>query len=374
MKLLVDVKVFKKFVERLASVAPKSPIIQSAVYAYLFISDGVVYGTATDTRESITLPLAAEINKEGEMLFPVHDAIKLLKGLSGEAMVHADGKNIHFKCGKVKAKWGFVAASTFPSVEHTPEGGIKVKAKAVADALRRAATMIMVDMTRANLSGPYTTITKGHIQSLGISGYGIVEVERDVEGLADGELEQFLVHLDQCDGLIKAFHDAGDEATVVVSDNRVFVSHDGYEFSARLLGKSALPQYKMLIPPTEDIERTFTFDVAEIVDTLDRASYFSESGKDSAPSFFLALESGSVFIRSVEDVKGSFEEEVSAEIEGEASDFSVAFQHSLFSRILRAIEGAKKLKVSFKDKLSPAIISSDEVEGVSSILMPIRVE
>jgi DNA polymerase III sliding clamp (beta) subunit (PCNA family) len=147
--------------------------------------------------------------------------------------------------------------------------------------------------------------------------------------------------------------------------NAAFIDMPGCLFICRKLTGS-FPNYQLVIPKNND--RSVTFDVAEALGAVKRASMMA--GETTSRSLAFQVSSGEISITAKSPENGEADERIEAEYEGDGMYFSFQFPYLL--GFLNVISDSKKCSLAFGGPNDPALFSIDETYRY--ILMPQRAE
>jgi len=327
--------------------------------------DQTVEFTATNLEIAITTSIEAEVVSEGKITLPSRllvNYISLLK--NGEVdvkLLSAETVKIISRDSETKIKG--ISAEEFPDVPtFTPNFTFSLSGEVLKKAIERVAFACSASSARPVLSGVLFWVKGNELRMVGTDSYRLSE---QVIALADDlDEEKYIVPARTLQELSRII-EAKDDIKINVSKNQILFSTNSTEISSRLI-EGNFPDYKRIIPA--DKKGTFTVSRSDLTLAVKRAGIFAKEMDNNIIKVELSNEG--LKITTDETEIGSGNTLVDGEIQGEGG--TVALNAVYFLDILQVLH-SENVRIVVKEPLAPVKILSEEDDGFTYILMPLKV-
>lgn len=162
---------------------------------------------------------------------------------------------------------------------------------------------------------------------------------------------------------IRKISEGTEETTVAFSKAKIRISSGNSIIISKLID-GEFPEYDRVIPKNNDklvrVDRKLIFDAVDRVSTI---------ATDKNKSIKLILESGKISFQIKSNDNGNASEEIEVDFQGDLIE--TGFNSRYFLEIIGQID-KEKINIYFKDGASPALIKTDDNDGLY-VIMPIRV-
>ena len=327
--------------------------------------DQTVEFTATNLEIAITTSIEAEVVSEGKITLPSRllvNYISLLK--NGEVdvkLLSADTVKIISRDSETKIKG--ISAEEFPDVPtFTPNFTFSLSGEVLKKAIERVAFACSASSARPVLSGVLFWVKGNELRMVGTDSYRLSE--QVIELADDLDEEKYIVPARTLQELSRII-EAKDDIKINVSKNQILFSTNSTEISSRLI-EGNFPDYKRIIPA--DKKGTFTVSRSDLTLAVKRAGIFAKEMDNNIIKVELSNEG--LKITTDETEIGSGNTLVDGEIQGEGE--TVALNAVYFLDILQVLH-SENVRIVVKEPLAPVKILSEEDDGFTYILMPLKV-
>lgn len=332
--------------------------------------DGQLQLAATDLEVGISSQHPCEVSKKGGVTVSAKKLFEIVRELPDEPVKIEVASNSYLAihCARSEFTLAGTTADEYPTLpSFSPEKQLKVQAVVLGEMIERTMYAASADETRYNLNGVYIERVDdiGKLRMVATDGHRLAYVDRalasDLDGFADGVIIPRKA-LSELKKLVD--EDDADEVSIGFEGNNGLVQKGDVTLMMRLI-EGEFPNYRQVIP--NEITQTLTLPTEPLVRALRRVALLSAE-RSRAVRF--ELTEGQLSLSSSNPDLGDAREEIDVDYEGET--ISIAFNARYLMDAL-SVSGAKEVKLSLKDALSPAqIVPTDDADALA-VVMPMRV-
>lgn len=321
--------------------------------------------SATDLDLSVTIRVAAKVEREGKVTLPARKLTDMVRALPA-SLVRVDGENEHvtLECEASRFRVHGLPAEDFPSFPSLDfDGGRSISAGDVDRLASRTAFAASTEDTRPILNGVLWEMREDTMQMVATNGHRLARYSIDAEG---GGSKDVIVPPKALIQVGRIF--APDDALTVAFDEKQigFRGETGVVFSRLIEGP--YPNYEQVIP--RDNDKNLRADKERLSSALRRMAVMA-SDQTHRVRFSLHDDTLEFFV-STPDV-GEGREEMPVDYEGEPID--IGFNANYLLEVLRAID-TDEIHMTFKAPERAALIrpSGDDDERYLCLVMPLRLQ
>ncbi len=327
--------------------------------------DQTVQFSATNLEIAITTSIEANIESEGEITLPSRllvNYISLLK--DGDVEIQGlSGDSVQITSRDSETKIKGISAEEFPDIpSFTPDFSFNISGEVLKKSIERVAFACSASSARPVLSGVLFWIKDKTLQMVGTDSYRLAE---QIIELSDELSEsKYIVPARTLQELSRII-DPKDDIKIDVSKNQILFSTHSTEISSRLIDGN-FPDYKRIIPVEQ--KGIFTVSRSDLILAVKRAGIFAKEMDNNIIKVELSHEG--LKITTDETEIGSGNTIVEGEIEGEEE--TVALNSVYFLDILQVLH-SQHVRIVVKEQLAPVKILSEDDDGFTYILMPLKI-
>ncbi len=307
----------------------------------------------SDFSENITIP--------GRKLFDIG------KGLPDEAVIEIEkveeGK-LKIKSKRSKFILSALDAKTFPLMETKDDSQTElvIKSNNIKDIVGKSSFAMAQQDVRYYLNGLYLFISGKEIFGVATDGHRLAK--SGVE--ASFDLQEPISAIIPRKGVIeidKQLENEGEELKVIISKNHIQISNKTSQAISKLIdGK--FPDYEKVIPA--DADKLVTVDCKTLKEALIRVSILSN---DRFRGVRLNFVENEIKVSANNPEKEEASDDIKASFSGEPVE--VGFNVNYLIDVLNVIK-TKKVKILLKDSSSSALLSPENDNLSSYVVMPLR--
>ncbi len=329
------------------------------------VKDQRVEFTATNLEIAISTSIEANVVSEGKITLPSRLLVNYVALLqNGEIDIKLlSGETVQITSRDSETKIKGISAEEFPDIPtFTPDFTFDLSGEVLKKAIERVAFACSASSARPVLSGVLFWINEKELRMVGTDSYRLSEQVIELsETLSESKYIVPARTLQELSRIIEA----KDDIKISVAKNQILFSTNTTEISSRLI-EGNFPDYKRIIPV--DKKGTFTVSRSDLTLAVKRAGIFAKEMDNNIIKVSLSNEG--LKITTDETEIGSGNTLVDGEIEGEGE--TVALNAVYFLDILQVLH-SESVRIIVKEQLAPVKILSEEDDGFTYILMPLKV-
>ncbi len=321
---------------------------------------------ATDLEASVRCSVPAKVDVAGRVTVPAKTFSELARELpnaeihmelAGDLLeIHAEGANYHLQT---------MPPEDFPSwPQLDPKATLTIGQGELGLMLGRVIFAIPARDPRKVLLGALFDVQSGQLSLIATDGKKMGFTRREVVDChGESEITAIVPHKILVE-LQRALGSEGEVRVMIAERQVAFDMGDVIFLSNKIDG--TFPNYSMVIPAPEDIQREVRFDRDEFAAVIRRASIISEE-KNNSIIIRVAPRKARITARTY-DV-GDFEGDLIVDYEGEP--FDIAFNHKYLTEIMRIMED-KAATMKIKQTKSPVLFVNESDLNTIYLVMPIK--
>jgi DNA polymerase-3 subunit beta len=321
---------------------------------------------ATDTDVSLRVPLAAEVEREGNVVLPARlflDVIRSLPSAQVSLELRPTHQDVEVVSGNATFDIRTLHAEDFPPFpEPDPSSAVILPADAFVTTALKVAGSASRDETRPVLTGILVSASANEVRMVATDSYRLSvkqttfqtplssSFEVNVPARALQELARIVTHAEE------------GELQVSVRQNQVVFVFGQVVLSSRLID-GQFPNYRQLVPET--FEHELRISGPELRDVVRRISLLAQK---NAP-LRLAFQPGELTVSAQTPDIGEARESLPVAFQGEPLE--IGFNPEFLRDGLEAIEDGDVI-VKLISPLRPGLLEAADESGFLYLIMPIR--
>jgi len=333
---------------------------------HLKAQDKTLYFTATNLEMTITFHIEADVQEAGEVTVPAKMFTSYINYLKDQKVdITVEGADVHLKTSDSKTNIKGIAASEFPPVpEVENEGGFKLSAGILKQAIGQVVFAAAMNTTRPILGGVYFSIDDSLLRMASTDSYRLSEKTLSVHSVT-GQVTCVVPARTVMElGAILDNVNSGDEMDVVVAKNQIQFKV-GVVTLVSCLIEGQFPNYKQIIPESSKTQLEFT--VSELGLVMKRINIFARENNNKV---IFRVKDGQVLVTTESTQYGDGEIVLSPIIHGEDNEIALNSQFLLESL---SHVGSSHVLVEMGEKTSPVVLKPKEAKDYVHIIMPLKI-
>jgi DNA polymerase III subunit beta len=325
-------------------------------------SDGTLTLTTTDLEVSARLSLGVQVTEDGMALIPARLIADTVKSLSDAPVdVEADQSQARIRCAAYEGALRLLPAEDFPSLQ--PPTGTRVVADSptFAEAVAQVARAASRDEARPVLTGVLLEVSREGVTLVATDSYRLAV--RELIATAAGEGRAIVPERAMSEAGRAAATVEKGEIEIFLDDSQVSFQVGQLTLTSRLI-EGEFPNYRQVIP--NDTQHQLALPAEPLQHALRRVALLSAE-RSRAIKFELA--EGKLSLSSNNPDLGEAREELDVDYAG--PPLAIAFNARYLIDAVGAC-GAKEVRISLRDPLSPALLAPTDDEDSLAVVMPMR--
>lgn len=348
-----------------ARVASTRSAIQALSGVQISASQQGVELRATDMDIGLRSPIAAEVQRPGEVVLPARLLLEVVRRLPGPSVsieLRPEQGDVELVAGSATFHLRTLRAEDFPEL---PERGgdttVTMPAPAFTETIARVSRSASRDETRPILTGVLVSAEGSTLRMVATDSYRLSVKETALEKpLAQGfEANVPARALEELSRLAGA---ETESIEIGVRGNQVVFSAGDATLSSRLID-GQFPNYRQLLP--EQFEHELTLDTAEFLEVVERISLMAQK---NAP-LRLSFTDGELRVSAQTPDVGEASDSFAVPFAGEP--FEIGFNPEFLIAGLQSA-AADKVVLKLISPLRPGLLESADGSGFLYLIMPIR--
>lgn len=347
-----------RFAERVISKNISLPILSTVL---LTAKDGQLKLSATNLEMGLNYWLGAKINQAGEIAVPARIFSEFIGQISDERLNLLIEKNvIYINSDHLKTRILGMEPKEFPLIPQVKSTGqFKVSAVDLRDGILGVLDAAAVSETRPELNGVFVALTKNKAEFAATDSFRLAEKIINLQATTEIGI---IIPRNTAIELVRIASENGQELTVSVADNQLFVVGENFEFISRLID-GHYPDYKKIIP--EKFIALAKINKANLEKNIRTAAIFSSSISDIK----IKVEDGLMTITAKNSDRGEIDATLDCQLKNEPFELSLNYHYLLDG--LKTIP-TENVLIQFTGDGSPLVLKSDERQDQTYLIMPLR--
>jgi DNA polymerase-3 subunit beta len=322
--------------------------------------------TTTNLELAIIERVNAKIKKPGTITIPARLLAEFVQNLTRGSEVSLKGSEgkLVITEGKNHSTINGIIADEFPELPEIDEAKalkFKISALDFKDGVAKVAICASNDTSRPVLTGVFFNSLDGAIYIAATDGYRLAE-KKFITGVNDDL--KVVVPAVALQEVVRSSAEDDAEIEIVLSDEQVKFKVEETEVISKVINGS-FPDYRQLIPKKSEINLLVEKD--ELARIVKLAGLFARETGGSI-IFEARSENSSLSARAVASEIGENDSEIPVETDG---DGKITLSSKFITDAINAVSD-KKIRLSFSEKLAPAVIKPEKGDDYIHIIMPLK--
>lgn len=370
MRFTIEKDVFLKALGKIQSIVEKRNTIPVLANVLLEATDGDLQVTATDLEVGMRSSYPANIIKPGRVTVSAKKLHEIIKELPDRDVAFNAKENnwIEVQCGKAQFNIVGLAADEYPHfLQLHQETGIVISSGLCKQMIDKTLFAISQDESKYNLNGIYMRFIpggQGALRMVATDGHRLSLIDRQIDGQIPAELERGIILPRKGVLELKRLAEEGDaDLNIGFHDNNAVV-RKGQTVVVMRLVDGEFPDYERVIPKSNDKEALIPVDT--FLHALRRMLILSS---EKSRGVKMRIAPGLLEVSSSNPELGDAREELDIDYQGDET--TIGFNARYLLDILQ-VQDALRVRVIFRDQLSPTLLRSDQEDGFMAVVMPMR--
>ena len=359
-------------VEKAVSAKNTVPVLSGIMIS---AKDNRVTFRATDLEMAIECTVNTPVEEEGELVAPGRKLSQLAKGLSAGNIIleSSDCENLLIKYNRGQISMPCYDTEEFPLLP-AASGDIsgKIPVKVFRRLVRQTGIAASMDELRPVFTGMMLEIKDNDITFVATDthrltvGRGVWQGSGEKTVIVPNKVMQEVARLAANDD---------DNIHITVSKSQVFFGFANLQIASRLI-MGQFPDYRQVIPGDETFISRICVSRTALIESLELASVVSrEISKGRGSIIRLTLEEDKINLYSSSQDEGTFDENVSALVEGEKLELNYNARYLL--DVLRVMDD-ERIELRLTGANTPGIIQADVEDKTDKdrflyLILPVRI-
>ncbi len=321
---------------------------------------------ATDTEVGLRVPLAAQVERPGEVVVPARLFLDVIRALPADTVtleLRTAEQDLEIVSGSATFHLRTLRLDDFPPLPAPDEQSrVSVPAQAFAETVAKVARSASRDETRPVLTGILVSASGQELRMVATDSYRLSVMETALETALAGSFEANVPARALQELARIAQHTDAEELSVSVGQNQAVFEVGGVVLSSRLID-GQFPNYRQLLP--DAVEHELRIASGELADVVRRVSLLAQK---NAP-LRLAFDEGQLTVSAQTPDVGEASEVLPVPFRGER--FEIGFNPEFLRDGVESVDSGDVL-VKLISPLRPGLIESADDGGFVYLIMPIR--
>lgn len=371
MNFTIEKETFLKGLGRIQGIVEKRNTIPVLANVLLEGSDGELHVTATDLEVGMRSSYPANIGKPGKITVSAKKLYEIIKELPDREVAFNAKDNcwIEVRCGKALFNIVGLAADEFPNFPQSNQmKGIALSSALCKEVIEKTFFAMSQDESKYNLNGIYLRASDNNgtaqLRLVATDGHRLSMIEKPISGTVPDELKRGLILPRKGVLELKRLAEEGDADLILnFQDNNAVVRKEQTVIVMRLVD-GEFPDYERVIPKTNDQEALIAVD--PFLHALRRMLILSS---EKSRGVKMQLKPGLLEVSSSNPELGDAREELDLDYQG--PEITIGFNARYLLDILQ-VQDEIRVRMIFKDQLSPGLLRPEKGEGFLAVVMPMR--
>lgn len=347
-----------RFAERVISKNISLPILSTVL---LKAKDGQFRLSATNLEMGLNYWLGAKIDQPGEIAVPARIFSEFIGQIGDERLNLSVEKNvIHINSDRYKTRILGMEPKEFPLIPKSKNTSqFKISAADLRDGILGVLDATALTETRPELNGVFMALDKNKAVFAATDSFRLAEKTIALQATTEIKI---IIPRSTAAELVRIADENGQELTVNVADNQLFVAGENFEFISRLID-GRYPDYKKIIP--EKFISLAKTNKADFERNIRTAGIFSSSISDIK----IKAEDNLMTITAKNSDRGEIDAAADCQLKNEPFEISLNYRYLLDG--LKTIPGENVI-IQFTGDGSPLVLKGDERQDQTYLIMPLR--
>ncbi len=320
--------------------------------------------TGYDFEMAIITTIECDVIEQGEVVVSARLFGEMVRKIDSDLIEIEveDNNSTTIKGGITKYDVLGIDPGEYPSLPNPElEKTVEIEPEILSDMVNTTIYAVATDEKRPAHTGELFCFTQNKLKIVALDGFRLAITEREI--VCDKEIEIIIPHKTMSDA-VKLLCESDEKINILANKRFVMFFNSTFTIISRLIEGEFL-DYEGVIPNTATT--TITVDVREFIDVIERASLMiTEKLKNPLRILF---DSENLIHVNCHTSLGRFEDEITAEIEGESIE--VGFNNKYLLDALRN-SGQEKVVFEIMGALSPIKIKPLDNDKFLFLVLPVR--
>ena len=369
MKLIITKENLIKALQKIIGVVEKRQTMPILSHILIRRNENSCEVVASDLEVQLTSDLLLEDGSDlaEELTIPGRKLFDIGKGLPDGAVLEIEKEDegkLKIKSKKSKFILAALDAKTFPLMEPEEENSVNfsLKSSDFKDIVHKTSFAMAQQDVRYYLNGLYMFITHKDVSGVATDGHRLAKAGISAELSLQDNVSAIIPRKGVIE-IDKQLEEVGEELKVAISKNHLQVINRNSSAISKLIdGK--FPDYEKVIPA--DADKQVMVDCKLLKEALIRVSILSN---DRFRGVRLSFEEDEIKVSANNPEKEEATDDIKAEFRGESLE--LGFNVNYLIDVLNVIK-TKKVQIRLKDANSSALLSPENDNSSSYVVMPLR--
>ena len=325
---------------------------------------------STNLEMSVSIPIGAKVEKEGEITIPARTITELISNLTpGPINLSAEKEILKISAANFESSISGINAAEFPVVPHdVGTQNIKISSENFLDALNTVLFAVSTDETRPVLTGVLVIIRKNELLMVATDGFRLSQKKIKIEGFK--EEKKVIIPKNALSEILRLGPESGTiDFSFKEKENQVIFAVSDTVLATRVIDGD-FPDYERIIPKTSRLK--VSLDREEFLRAIKLASVFA---KEAANVVKLNAGGRYLEVSAESSQSGSQITKVDAKSQGlsDSDTFLIAFNFRFLEDFLNATS-TEEVAIEFSDPNAPALFIDTSDKEYLHVIMPVRLQ
>lgn len=327
--------------------------------------------SSTNLEISLSIPLGAKIEKEGEITVPAKTITELINNLPiGPIQIEEEKEQLKIESNSFKSLVSVMNASDFPKI---PKGIKKdslfsFSKESFLEAISQVSFAASYDETRPILTGILFLLKKNSLILVATDGFRLSQKKLEIENTK--EEEKIIIPKNILVEVSRMGIDAEKiEFSLNKKENQIIFNLNESILSSRVL-EGEFPNFEKIIPKESVVK--VTLDKEDLLRAIKLASIFARENANIV-KFLIKKDKLKVLAESSSSGKQESEVEVKVEAGSSFKEIEIAFNYRFVEEFLHSVK-SDEIKIELNDAASPGIFSDTKDPNYLHLIMPVRIQ
>ncbi len=371
MEFKIDKDSFLKALQKIQGIVEKRNTMPILSNVLLEVTQDKLFLTATDLEVGMKSHYSVKVIKEGKITVSAKKLYEIIKELADEDITFATKDNdwIDIRCGKAQFSIVGLSPEEFPYFPKINDSiFFSIHSTILQEMIEKTSYAICHDETKYNLNGIFIKANQESglniLRMVATDGHRLSIAGKEITGEISSELSKGVIFPKKgIFELRKITEEENGDILMGFMDNSAVIKKGNTIVVMRLVDGD-FPDYTKVVPPNND--KIIILDREKFLHCLRRMAILS-SEKFKGIKF--DIQGGILEISSSNPELGEAREEMEAEYNG--PHLTVRFNARYLLDVLSVLN-EKKVELTLRDELSPAILKAADSQDFRAVVMPMR--
>jgi len=350
-----------------------SPKVQLPVLANMLLKSvgNKLYIAATNLEMSISLPIGAKVEKEGEITVPTRTIVDLVNNLKpGPIEIENEKEKVKIKSQGFDSSVLGINTSDFPKIPSVLEkSDFKLNSGQLVEALNKVLFSVSTDETRPVLTGVLVIFDSDKLVLVSTDGFRLSQKTIQID--TNKKELKVILPKNMLHELLRMMGESNSvEFSYSKNDNQILFGLGGTVLTSRIIN-GEFPDFEKIIPKKSTW--TFVTDKDELLRAVKLASVFA---RDSANLVKFKMKKDSIEVVAESSQYGSQSTNIDSKIisdEDIGKDFVIGFNYRFLEDFLNSCK-SDDVEIGVSDPNTSAVFLDTKDKDYLHIIMPVRMQ